>query len=139
MAGKSEPETTLVKKMRDAGTAEYGARLVTIKYHGSQFGEAGVSDLLMCLDGVFIAAEVKHPKNYANSVEKAEATGATIKQHAFIDRIIAAGGCGGVVASVEHFMDLLAVAEEQATGDRWWTDETGWTDEMGLRGANQKD
>lgn len=113
---KPGPETKLVKKMRDAGRDLYGQRLVTIKYHGDMMGEAGVSDLLCCLDGVFIAAEVKAPESYKvkgqPSVEKAEATGGTVKQHLFIDRIVAAGGCGGVVASVEHFMDLLAVAAE---------------------------
>lgn len=110
--GKPGPETKLVKKMRDTATAHYGARFRAVKYHGSQFGEAGVSDLLCCLDGVFVAAEVKAPENYSNSVEKAESTGATVKQKMYIDDVIAAGGCGGVVASVEHFMDLLRVAEE---------------------------
>lgn len=112
--GREGPETKLVKKMREAGTDKYGKRLRAVKYHGSQFGEAGVSDLLCCLDGVFIAAEVKHPKHYGNSVERAEAEGGTVKQLLYIDDIVAAGGCGGVVASVEHFMDLLAVAEEMA-------------------------
>lgn len=114
MAGKSGPETALVKKMRDAGRDRYGARLVTVKYHGNEYSEAGVSDLLCCLDGVFVAAEVKHPKNYGNSVERAEAKGGTVKQQAFINRVIAAGGCGGVVASVEHFMDLLDTAEQMS-------------------------
>lgn len=116
--GKPGPETKLVKKMRDAGREKYGARLVTVKYHGNEYSEAGVSDLLCCLDGVFIAAEVKAPENYKvkgqPSVEKAEATGATVKQHAFIDRVVAAGGIGGVVASVEHFMALLDVAAYHA-------------------------
>lgn len=111
----SGPETELVKKMRKAGAAKYGERLVTTKQHGGSFSEVGVSDLLCVLDGIFIAAEVKAPDNYkvkgVPSVEKAEATGGTVKQLLFIDRVIVAGGCGGVVASVEHFLDLLAVAE----------------------------
>lgn len=116
--GREGPETKLIKKMREAGTKKYGKRLRTVKYHGSQFGESGVSDLLCCLDGVFVAAEVKAPENYKvkgqPNVEKAEAEGATLKQRLYIDDIVAAGGCGGVVASVEHFMNLLAVAEEMA-------------------------
>lgn len=114
--GKSGPETRLVAKMRTAGREAYGDRLVTIKYHGSQFGEAGVSDLLCVLDGIFVAAEVKAPESYGNSVEKAVETGATVKQHAFINRVVKAGGVGGVVASVEGFIALLHVAECKALG-----------------------
>lgn len=109
------PETRLVKKMRDAGKAEYGDRLVTVKYHGSQFGEAGVSDLLCVLDGVFIAAEVKAPESYGGSVQRAVETGATVKQHAFINRVVKAGGVGGVVADIEGFMALLVQAQVQSS------------------------
>ncbi len=104
---KPGPETRLINKMRKAGQAMYGEHLVTVKYHGSQYGEAGVSDLLCCLFGVFIACEVKAPESYGNSVAVAVASGPTVKQRAFIERIIAAGGVGGVAASVEGFMDLL--------------------------------
>lgn len=100
------PETKLTRKMRKAGAAKYGTDLVTVKYHGSAMGEAGVSDLLCCLFGVFIAAEVKAPDNYG-SVEAAIRRGPTVKQKAFIARIIAAGGVAGVVADVEGFMALL--------------------------------
>lgn len=114
MAGKSGPETKLVKKMRDAGAAKYGARLVTIKYHGSAYSEAGVSDLLCVLDGVFVACEVKAPESYGGSVERAVLEGPTIKQDAFIDRVIRAGGIACVVATVEQFLETLAAAEYQA-------------------------
>ena len=114
----SGPETALAKKMRDDGTAKYGDRLVTIKYHGSQFSEAGVSDLLCVLDGVFVACEVKAPESYPvkgkPSVEKALEKGPTLKQRLFIKRVIKAGGVGGFAASVEGFMDLLAEAEERS-------------------------
>jgi len=115
---KSGPETALVKRMRDAGQAEYGSRLVTVKYHGSMYGEAGVSDLLCVLDGVFVACEVKAPESYPvkgqPSVEKALAEGPTLKQRAFVKRVIAAGGVGGFAATVEQFMELLARAESWA-------------------------
>lgn len=112
--GKSGPETRLIKKMRDAGFAKYGDRLVTVKYHGSQFGEAGVSDLLCVLDGVFIACEVKAPETYGNSVERALEAGPTVKQRLFITRVQAAGGVGGTAADIEGFMFLLALAEARA-------------------------
>lgn len=109
------PETKLVRKMRKDAGDYYGDRLVTVKYHGDMMGEAGVSDLLCCLDGVFIAAEVKAPESYRvkgqPSVERAVAEGATLKQQAFIQRIVRAGGIGGVVASVEGYMALLEQAE----------------------------
>jgi len=110
--GKPGPETKLIKKMRDAGTAKYGDRLVLTKYHGSQFGEAGVSDLLGTLDGVFLAIEVKAPENYSNSVDKAIEKGPTLKQRLYVDRVLAAGGCAGFAASIEQFMDILAHADQ---------------------------
>lgn len=109
--GKPGPETKLIKKMRDAGRDHYGTRLVTVKYHGSEFGEAGVSDLLCVLDGVFVAVEAKAPESYGGSIEKALAEGPTVKQRAFINRVREAGGVAGVAASVEGFMDLLAQVE----------------------------
>lgn len=112
--GKPGPETRLVTKMRAAGKAAYGSRLVQIKYHGSAYSEAGVSDLLDCLDGVFVAAEVKAPESYPvkgkPSVERALAEGPTRKQQAFIARIRKSGGVAGVVATVEQYMALLAEA-----------------------------
>lgn len=121
MAGKAGPETKLVKKMRDAGREKYGERLVVVKYHGSQYGEAGVSDLLCCLDGVFLAIEVKAPENYGGSTERALEKGPTVKQVAFITRVANAGGIGAVAASVEGFMELLAEAEHMALemSERW--------------------
>lgn len=106
--GKPGPETKLVKKMRDAGKAEYGDSLVTVKYHGSAYSEAGVSDLLCVLFGVFVACEVKAPESYGGSVERALAEGPTVKQRAFLARVKQAGGVAGVAATVEQFMDLLA-------------------------------
>lgn len=114
MAGKSGPETRLVKKMRDAGRDKYGSRFVSIKYHGSQFGEAGVSDLLCVIDGLFVACEVKAPESYGGSVMKAEADGATLKQLAFGARVEKAGGTFAVVASVESFLETLAFAVRKA-------------------------
>lgn len=108
------PETKLLNKMRAGGTAEYGERLVLIKQHGSAFSQAGVSDLLGCLDGVFVAAEVKAPDNYGHSVDRAVEKGPTVKQVAFLEKVAKAGGVAGVVASVDGFMSLLAEAERRA-------------------------
>jgi len=63
-----------------------GARV--IKYHGSAMNEAGVSDLLVCLKGQFIALEIKM-----------EGKKPRPNQIAFIESIIKAGGKAGVVYS----------------------------------------
>lgn len=115
---KPGPETRLLKKMRDAGQTEYGSRLVTIKYHGSSFSEVGVSDLLCCLDGVFIAVEVKAPQSYGGSVGRAVTEGPTLKQLAFLRRVENAGGMAAVCASVEQFLETLAEAEAKARGEQ---------------------
>lgn len=106
--GKPGPETKLVKKMRDAGTAEYGKRLSMVKYHGGSYSQSGVSDLLCCLDGVFVACEVKAPESYGNSVERALEQGPTVLQREYVEEVRQAGGVAGFAASVEGFMDLLA-------------------------------
>lgn len=111
--GKPGPETKLVKKMRDAGRAKYGGNLVTIKYHGGTFSEAGVSDLLQCLFGVFVAVEVKAPEHYGGSVERALAEGPTKKQRLFVDKVNRAGGEAGFAATVDQYMEILARAERR--------------------------
>lgn len=113
---KSGPETKLVAKMRKAGAEKYGDRLVLTKYHGSQFGEAGVSDLLGTLDGVFLAIEVKAPESYGGSVERALRDGPTVKQRLYVNRVLTAGGCAGFAATVEQFMDILDHAEGSGDG-----------------------
>lgn len=107
-------ETRLVAAMRKAGTARYGDRLVVVKYHGSGFSEAGVSDLLCVLDGVFVAVEVKAPESYGNNIERALTKGPTVKQMAFLDRVALAGGVAGVAATVQGYLALLRDAEQAA-------------------------
>lgn len=114
---KTGPETRLLKKMRAAGSARYGSDFVSIKQHGNEYSEVGVSDLLCCLFGVFVAVEVKAPESYGDSVERAVLKGPTVKQRLFIKRIIEAGGVAGVAASVEQFMALLEKAESRTKRD----------------------
>jgi hypothetical protein len=89
------PETLLVRQMRKDGRDEYGHRLVTIKYHGDAMAEAGVSDILAVLDGVFIACEVKSPKSSKYKRATLEASikcaldkGPTLKQRQFVTRAV---------------------------------------------------
>lgn len=115
---KQGPETKLGVKMDKAGAEKYGARLKSVNQHGNMFTAQGVSDRLLCLDGVFVAIEIKAPESYRvkgqPSVEKAVAEGPTVKQRLFVDAVLEAGGVAGFAASVEQYMDLLAKAEKRA-------------------------
>lgn len=113
---KPGPETKLVTLMRKDGLFEYGDRLVIIKYHGSAYTQAGVSDLLCVLDGIFIACEVKAPESYSGSVERALRDGPTLKQRLFVASVLAAGGVAGFAATREQFLETLACAAERASG-----------------------
>lgn len=115
---KPGPETKLVAKMREAGAAKYGDRLVVTKYYGDAYSEAGVSDLLCCLDGVFIACEVKSPEASTHKRATVEASvrhalehGPTLKQRAYVARQLKAGAVAGFAATVEQFMVMLACAD----------------------------
>lgn len=108
---KPGPETRLVAKMRSAATKHYGSRLVIVKYHGNEYSQSGVSDLLCCLDGVFVACEVKAPESYGGSIDRALEKGPTLLQRDFVREITEAGGVGGFAASVDGFLALLAEAE----------------------------
>jgi len=110
---KSGPETRLLDKMRKAAQAKYGERLVQVKYHGNAYSQSGVSDMLNCLDGVFVAIEVKAPESYGGSVEKALADGPTVKQRSFVRKVVAAGGVGGFAATVDQYMAILKEAEQR--------------------------
>jgi len=114
MAGKSGPETKLVAKMRKAAVDHYGKRHKTFKHHGGPFAEKGVSDTITCLDGIYVAIEVKAPESYGGSVEKALRDGPTPNQRTFVKNVIEAGGVAGFAATVEQYMAILYCAEQVA-------------------------
>lgn len=111
------PETKLVNKMRVEAKKRYGSRWTGFKHHGGPYSKAGVSDIIGCLDGCFVAVEVKAPESYGGSVEKALAVGPTTKQREFAANVIASGGVAGFAASVDGFMSLLAIAARDTSGD----------------------
>ena len=105
------PEARRIASMKKKAAAIYGSRLVIVKQHGNEFTEAGVSDLLCCLDGVFVAAEAKAAKSYGGSEERAREKGPSVKQRLFIERVRKAGGVAAVVVTDEDFLALLREAE----------------------------
>lgn len=112
--GRDGPETKLIRKQRKAAKDKYGSRWTCFKHHGGPFAEAGVHDIIGCLDGCFVSVEVKAPESYGGSVERALEKGPTLKQREFAANVIAAGGVAGFAADVEGFMNILAIA---ARGD----------------------
>lgn len=85
MAAKPEVK---VKAMIDKALANLGF-YVLVKPIGGQYGEAGVSDLLLCYQGIFIALEVKSEANGKNRP--------TPLQSKFLRRVRDAGGLVAVV------------------------------------------
>lgn len=65
-------------------------------YKNYGFGNAGVPDIIVCLDGKFIALEVKTPKGKASELQKL-----------IIKRINESGGIAAVVRSVNDVKNLL--------------------------------
>ena len=67
-----------------------------VKQHGSQYGRAGVPDLLVCYKGRFFAFEVKKPEGTVSMLQKIE-----------IGRVQDAGGIACVVYGVEQVKGIL--------------------------------
>lgn len=112
---RSGPETKLITKMDKDAKDRYGKRLVLVNQHGSMYSAAGVVDRLMCLDGVFVAIEVKAPESYGGSVERALTKGPTAKQRLFIEKVLASGGVAGFAATRDQFAAILRCA----SGESW--------------------
>nr|DAK78518.1 MAG TPA: Nuclease [Caudoviricetes sp.] len=67
------------------------------KVHGSIFQPAGIPDVLACIDGKFVAIEVKRTKGgVVSPLQKAQI--AKIKEN---------GGIAGVATSMEEFLEIL--------------------------------
>lgn len=66
------------------------------KEHGSQFGQAGIPDIIICLNGRFIALEVKTEKGKVS-----------VLQEVILRKIRKAGGIAEVVRSVEGVRRII--------------------------------
>lgn len=69
-----------------------------IKTHGNPFQKSGLSDIIGCFQGRFIALEVKLPKKRSNL---------TLRQKIFLQKIKEAGGISAVITSQEEVINLL--------------------------------
>jgi Holliday junction resolvase len=87
------PEARITAKLR-SWLEQHGAAVV--KIHGGRFGHAGMPDLLVCMQGRFIAFEVKQPGKKP-----------TLIQAATLAAIQRAGGHAAVVTSLDEMCALL--------------------------------
>jgi hypothetical protein len=87
-----------------------------LKVHGGPYQRAGVPDLVMCIDGVFIALEVKHQKP-GETDEAARDRTTPIQRHE-IRRINRAGGWACTVLTPDEALRAIERARERAHGTR---------------------
>lgn len=113
---KEKPEARLIRLSRAQSKAKYGNRIREFKHHGSAFSEAGVHDVVGCLDGVFFCCEFKAPETYGNNAERALRQGPTLHQRTFAQEVITAGGVAWFASTTEHYMLGLEAVELQAQG-----------------------
>lgn len=95
---RQQPESKLVNKIKANLENKIGG--LWIKVHGGPYQQGGISDLLGCVDGCYIALEVKIPER-RNEVTK--------KQAHFIKQVIDEGGIAAVVTSVEEALEAVEV------------------------------
>lgn len=101
MAG---PETVLVNRIRDRILKEYPDAWVR-KIHGSPYQQAGIPDLLVCLDGQLFGLEVKAPR--AGESRAALERRVTPLQRAEMRKMTAAGAVAAVVTSDSEALSAL--------------------------------
>ena len=77
-----------------------GEPIYAINIPSSSFGKRGVSDILLCVDGHFVAVELKNGRDNKYDV--------TDLQQRFLDHIVDAGGYARVVYSFNEFNELIA-------------------------------
>ena len=70
------------------------------KTHGSAYGAAGLPDIIACIDGRFVAFEVKTPAGKASKL-----------QEVTIRKISDAGGAAHIVRSAEAVKNILKELE----------------------------
>lgn len=88
----------IAKKIRPHLEKTYQARV--IKIHSSPFSEAGVADLLCCIEGRFVALEVKKKGNEPTPI-----------QFSFLRSIRRAGGKAGVVYTHSFETDIKDILD----------------------------
>lgn len=92
--------TAIVKAVFKAHPSAWVFKVV-----GSPYQMTGIPDLLMCVDGLLIGAEVKFVR--PGETHEHALSRATPGQRVQIARINTSGGQAGVVTSVQEALDLI--------------------------------
>lgn len=95
-----QPETRLVREIRKALLKQWPGSWI-VKIHGGPMQQAGIPDLLCCVEGRFVALEVKLPTGN-HPVSRLQA--------AQLERIDRAGGIAYVVRSPAEALERVAFA-----------------------------
>lgn len=90
-------EKNVVASIRKSIKNKYPQSQVN-KIHGGQYQSAGISDLLCCIEGRYVAIEVKTPKTEKNL---------SVLQKEFIDNVVKAGGIAFMASSATMALDKL--------------------------------
>jgi len=73
-----------------------------VKIHGTNYGHAGVPDILGCYNGRFVGIELKRPDGKGKT---------SPKQKEWINKINRTGGVAAVISSLEELEDFLTKIE----------------------------
>ena len=68
------------------------------KHHGSSYSSAGISDIICCAEGRYVAIEVKQPDKLHTL---------TRIQEFHLKEVSSAGGIAGVATSVEEALEIV--------------------------------
>lgn len=111
MAG--QPEGLLVRAIAAAILSEHPGSWV-FKVHGNPYQSAGVPDLLACVEGRFVALEVKAQRNGESLAHAVGRT--TLRQWQELRKITLAGGTSAVVVSAAEALEVVRCA---LAGEPW--------------------
>jgi len=90
-------EAAYARKLRAAIKEEFGAGVVVVKAHGGPRQEAGISDLLLCVGGIFVAIELKQHRGKPTPL-----------QAEFLRRVAIAGGRTWVLYTTTPVSEVLS-------------------------------
>lgn len=90
-----KPESKLQREIKEFLQKTFGG--IWHKIHGDMFQDAGIGDLVGCVQGHYFNLEVKMPNNKKRKQNQTEE----------INRVNENGGCGSYVTSVEEAYEVV--------------------------------
>lgn len=97
------PETRLRKRIVKALMEKYPSGLY-LKIHGNRFQNIGVPDLLCCIEGYFVALEIKTERGKVSPA-----------QSLMLDRIKEAKGISAVIRSSDEALEVVKLVMQRVT------------------------